>query len=96
MGTKHKRKFSAEFKAKVCLESIKERSTTEMISKKFMLNPTQINNWKKDFINKAHIIFETNEKTDTSNTEELIQSLYEKIGKQEIALDFYKKKCKIN
>ena len=34
MGTKHKRKFSAEFKAKVCLESIKERSTTEMISKK--------------------------------------------------------------
>ena len=37
----------AEFKAKVCLESIKERSTTEMISKKFMLNPTQINLYKQ-------------------------------------------------
>ena len=57
MGTKHKRKFSAEFKAKVCLESIIERSTTEMISKKFMLNPTQIFNWKKDFINKASFYF---------------------------------------
>ena len=41
MGTKHNRKFSAEFKAKVCLGSIKEGSTTEMISKKIMLNPIE-------------------------------------------------------
>jgi len=43
MSKKSRRKFTAEFKAKVCIEAIKERQTIESLSKKYDLHPNQIN-----------------------------------------------------
>ncbi len=40
-----RRKFSKEFKAKVVLESLKERETLESLAKKYELLPTQISTW---------------------------------------------------
>ncbi|SDC88291.1 transposase, partial [Williamwhitmania taraxaci] len=39
-------KFSKEFKAKVVLESLKERETLESLAKKYELSPTQISSWR--------------------------------------------------
>lgn len=39
---KTKRKFNPEFKAKVVLESLKERSSIEELASKFDLHPSQI------------------------------------------------------
>jgi transposase-like protein len=41
-----RRKFSKEFKAKVVLESLKERETLESLAKKYELQPTQISMWR--------------------------------------------------
>lgn len=41
-----RRKFSKEFKAKVVLESLKERETIESLARKYELQPTQISLWK--------------------------------------------------
>ncbi len=92
MGKNIKRKHNADFKTKVCLEALKERLTISEISKKYNLHPTQINNWKKDFLLRAPELFKlekkSNEVTDQSS---LIKTLYAEIGEQKICLDFLKK-----
>jgi len=59
MEKKSRRKFSADFKAKVALEAIRERHTVEELARKHELHPTQINSWKKEFLSKAAAVFET-------------------------------------
>ncbi|WP_093163563.1 transposase [Aliiruegeria lutimaris] len=47
--TKGKR-CSAEFKAKVALEAIREELTTAELAKKYSIHPTMISVWKKTAI----------------------------------------------
>jgi transposase len=44
--TKRKR-YTAEFKAKVALEAIREELTTAEVAKKYDIHPTMISGWKK-------------------------------------------------
>ena len=91
MNTTSRRKFSSEFKSKVCLEAIKEQQTIESLSKKYDLHPTQINTWKREFIENSPALFDKEGKSNQANQEELIQSLYAQIGYLKVANDFLKK-----
>lgn len=53
-----RRKFTSEFKTRIVLEAIAEPANVSDIAKKFDLNRTQINDWKKKFISHAHIVFD--------------------------------------
>ena len=57
MSTTPRRKFKADFKAKVALAAIKEQQTIEEICKKFEIHPTQANQQKKEFVNNAASLF---------------------------------------
>lgn len=92
MSKTSRRKFTAEFKSKVCLEALKEQQTIEALAKKYDLHPTQINLWKKEFIAKSSLVFEKDGKEISDDKEGLIQSLYAQIGEQKVAIDFLKKK----
>jgi transposase-like protein len=93
MEKKSRRKFSAEFKTKVVLETLKERSTIEQLAKKYELHPTQINNWKKEFLSNASIVFasDSDKSDDKQDQEKKIDELYAQIGKQKVQIDFLKK-----
>lgn len=91
MSKTSRRKFTAEFKSKVCIEAIREQQTIENLSKKYDLHPTQINTWKKEFLSNSPIVFEKGEKV-TDDKEQLIQALYAQIGELKVANDFLKKK----
>jgi transposase-like protein len=91
MSKVSRRKFTAEFKAKVCIEAIKEQQTIEALSKKFDLHPTQINAWKREFLNKSSAVFDKEERSPDDSKEGLIQVLYAQIGEQKVAIDFLKK-----
>lgn len=58
MGKQSRRKFNAEFKSKVVIEALNERSTIEELAKKHMLYPNQINLQMKEFLEKASAAFE--------------------------------------
>jgi transposase len=90
MSKTSRRKFTAEFKAKVCIEAIKEQQTIEALSKKYDLHPTQINNWKREFLNNSSAVFDKEQPS--ADKEGLIQALYAQIGEQKVAIDFLKKK----
>jgi transposase len=94
MEQKPRRKFSAEFKAKVAIEAIKERNTIEQLAKKYELHPNQISVWKKEFLAKAATVFSIDEKdsNDKNQQEALLEKLYAQIGQQKVEIDWLKKK----
>jgi transposase len=46
MGKANRRKFTAEFKARVAMEALKETSTLGELAKKYELAPEMISRWK--------------------------------------------------
>ena len=94
MEKKIRRKFSADFKAKVVIESLKERSTIEQLAQKHELHPTQISTWKKDFLTNASAIFKEGDsaKDDHQQRETDLDKLYSQIGRLKVENDFLKKK----
>jgi transposase len=87
-----RRKFTPEFKAKVALEAVKELQTMETLCKKYELHPSQLNNWKKEFIANASSVFSQDKKDEKIDNEALIQTLYAQIGALTVANDWLKKK----
>ena len=93
MSKTSRRKFSSEFKSKVCIEAIKEQQTIESLAKKYDLHPTQINTWKKEFLQKSSAVFDKEGNAGSSDKDDLIQALYAQIGELKVANDFLKKSC---
>lgn len=94
MEKRSRRKFTAEFKAKVVIEALKERNTLEEIARKYEIHPNQITTWKKDFMANASRVFSTGEKEalNQKQQDELVEKLYTQIGQQKVEIDWLKKK----
>ena len=94
MEKKSRRKFSADFKAKVVLEALKERSTVEELARKYELHPNQIHHWKKEFLSNASSVFSAGENLseEKKRFEEEKERLYAQIGQQKVEIDWLKKK----
>jgi transposase len=94
MERKPRRKFSADFKAKVVIEALKERSTIEEIARKHELHPNQITIWKKEFLSKAAVVFSSHdsEKEEQKQKEADAEKLYAQIGQLKVENDWLKKK----
>lgn len=94
MEKKTRRKFSADFKAKVVLEALKERSTIEELARKYEIHPTQINMWKKEFLNNVAAAFATGAdlSDDKRQWEATTEKLYSQIGQLKVENDWLKKK----
>jgi transposase len=91
MNKQSRRKFTAEFKTKVVLEALKERSSIEELARKFEVHPTQINTWKREFLSKATDVF--NKKGDETQKPDIdADKLYAQIGQLKVENDFLKKK----
>lgn len=90
---KQRRKFTKEFKLKVILEALKERSTMKELCQKYELYPTQVSNWKQSFLDKAMSTMDAKEiKEVESNSEKEKEKLYAKIGQMQMELEYLKKK----
>jgi len=89
---KSRRKFSAQFKARVALEAIKERHTLAELSERFEVSAVMISRWKKEFQENMSLAFEKEQpkKTDQVDTEKL----YAQIGQLKVENDFLKKSLK--
>lgn len=92
MEKKSRRKFSSEFKAKVVLEALKERSTIEELARKYELHPTQINLWKREVVSKLSVVFSKGKDDESQDTEVQMDKLYSQIGQLKVENDFLKKR----
>jgi transposase len=92
MSKQTRRKFTGDFKSKVVLEALKERSTTEELARKYELHPNQIHTWEKEFLSKASTIFEDVGTDQATSTQKEVEDFYATIGQQKVEIDFLKKK----
>jgi len=91
MPTKRKR-YNAEFKSKVALETFKERKTFAEIASEFSIHPSQIKDWKSEAQERLVEIFQTKGEKGTKYDEKLVERLYQQIGQLQVELDWLKKK----
>ena len=89
---KHRKNYQADFKAKVALEAVKGRLTINEISKQFGVHPNQISKWKKQFLESLPQIFDNSKPAKNEQDEELVNQLYQQIGRLKVELDWLKKK----
>jgi transposase len=89
--TKSRRKrYGAEFKAKVALEAIRSELTVSQLGAKYGLHQTMINSWKKQAIDKLSTVFE--QKSDVGKTPDAeAEKLHAKIGQLVVERDFLAK-----
>lgn len=85
---KSRRKFTAAFKAKVAIATLKERESLAELSKRFEVHQNMISKWKQEFINNSFKVFEKDTETESKVD---IEKLYSKIGQLEVEKDFLKK-----
>ena len=94
MTKQTRRKFSADFKAKVALEAIKNQKTLAQLSQQFAVNPITISKWKAEFQQNMAVIFSGNNPSTTDHDDSEIEKLYAQIGQLKVENDFLKKSAR--
>jgi len=87
-----RKKYSAEFKAKVAVEAIKEQRTLNEIASEFGVHPTQISQWKKEAQEGLSGVFSGAIVHKSEQDEALKEKLYSQIGQLKVEVDWLKKK----
>lgn len=86
-----RKQHSAEFKAKVALEAIRERKTCSQLASMFGVHTSQIAHWKKQALSNLSTLFSKDNGRLDRDHEELEASLYQQIGQLKVELDWVKK-----
>lgn len=86
-----RRRFSAEFKAKVALEAIKGHETVADLATRHGLHPTQIAAWKREAVEKLARVFDERTGARDQNRDAELTKLHAKIGQLVVERDFLSK-----
>jgi putative transposase len=88
----NKRVHPPKFKAQVVLELFKEQQTISQICSQFQVHSSQAHAWKKIALEGLASLFTNKQAKRDQEQAELIEELYKRIGEQQVALDWLKKK----
>ena len=89
--SKNRRVFSDKFKFKVVLEAIKGTRQISEIASEFEIQPNQIINWKKQFLDNGEKVFSTKKNDEVTTLENEKNDLFKKVGEQTVQIDWLKK-----
>jgi transposase len=88
---KTRRRFTAEFKAKVAVEAIRGERTISELATKHQLHPNQITQWKRQAIDKLAKVFDDKASDAQIGREAEVTKLHAKIGQLVVVRDFLAK-----
>ena len=94
MSVKRKN-YTAEEKAKIALEALSGRYTTNQLTSKYGVHGTQINAWKKRLKTEVSDIFRSRRGREKIETQALTDELYREIGHLKMQLEWLKKKSEL-
>jgi putative transposase len=92
MSTQRKR-YSAEFKARVALDAIKGHKTVNELASIYGVHPTQITHWKHQLQKEVPQIFSAQRAKRVQDQDALQAQLYQQIGQLRVELEWLKKKA---
>ena len=81
-------RYSAEFKAKVALEAIREELTTAELAKKYDIHPTMISGWKRTAIENMAQAFSGQTTLEPLILAAEVEKLHARIGQLVVERDF--------
>lgn len=97
MSSTRRKRYSAEFKAKVALEAIRGEQTINELAARYELHPNMITNWKLQAIENMSAAFSGASERSIKADEAQIKELHAKIGQLTVERDFLAKafgKCR--
>lgn len=91
---KSRRKFTAEFKAKVAIEAIKEIKTISELAQIYQVHPNLITHWKKEFLVNAGKVFNATKdgSEEVKKLKKEKEELIHQIGQLSVDINWLKKK----
>jgi transposase len=91
MSKTTRKRYNAEFKAKVALEAIRGELTLSQLGAKYGVHQTMINAWKKQAVENLSTVFESRSDAGAQIREADIEKLHAKIGQLIVERDFLAK-----
>lgn len=88
-------RYSAEFKAKVAIEALREQKTMSELASEFAIQPNQIVEWKKQLLDRSPEIFSAYFGKSNKEHQKIEDHLYQQIGRLKTELDWLKKKYQL-
>lgn len=91
MGKVTRKRYGADFKAKVALEAIKGEQTVAELAAKYSIHPTMITTWKKQAIEGMSSTFSNKPAKEAETNAAEMERLHAKIGQLVVERDFLSK-----
>ena len=86
-----RKNYSAEFKARVSLEALREEHTLSELSVKYGIHVNQLRKWKQQAASGLVDVFSRKAARQNIDREKEVDNLHAKIGRQAVELDFLRK-----
>lgn len=86
-----RRRFTAAFRAAVALEALRGQRTIQEIAQDNGVHPNQVTAWKKQAQEGLVGVMEDGRLSRGRDSDALVESLYEQIGRQKMEIDWLKK-----
>ncbi len=83
-----RRRFTADFKARVALEALRGDRTVQEIAAKHKVHPNQVSTWKRQAIDGLGEVFSNGVDRARSDHEAEVKELHAKIGELTVVNDF--------
>ena len=91
MSTGKRKRYAAEFKAKVALEAMKGEETFSQLASRFEVHPNLIAQWKRHAMESMADVFTKKGDGSASDHEHTVKELHAKIGQLTVERDFLAK-----
>ena len=89
-----RRRFGADFKARVALEALRGDKTIQEIAAKHQVHPNQVSAWKRQAMDGLGAVFSNGGEAAHRDHEAEIERLHAKIGQLTVERDFLSKGLK--
>ena len=89
-----RKKRSAEEKAMIALEALKEDKPVREIAEKYGVHPNQISNWKRQLLEGAGEVFRNGKESREKELENQQEVVLKELGQSQVEIAFLKKKLK--
>ena len=90
-----RRRFTAEFKARVALEALRERDSLQAIATRHELHPNQVSAWKRQLLEGMPEVFAGGAGRKLAREHEAkVRELHAKIGELTVERDFFRRGLK--
>ena len=84
----NRRRFTAEFKARVALEALRGDKTIQQIAAKHKVHPNQLSTWKRQAMDGLSAVFSNGAEKARMDHDGEIHDLHAKIGQLTVERDF--------